>query len=364
MEKIKRYPSIKERVENFKLFYKKENKRPLFGFQIGSEYPLYRYESAKKLPEDRALKPDDFIVEEYMEDCDRLFEEHEDCGGDFIWAGSIFWGIPWLEAILGCPIYANHATGSIYSKSPENGKTLKSLLFDEKSKWVIKAKEFLFELKKKSSGRWPIGTTRMRGIADLLSAVYGGDKFIYMMLEDEEEIHRVCERLTEIWVKFGKLQLDRIPLFYGGVGSFYYNMWAPKGTIWCQEDAAALLSPDLYKKFIEKCIRKIVRSFKSCIFHQHSTGYVPTESYLSMGMTALEMHIDTGGPTAEELYDVHNTILNKKPLLIWGKIPESDLDWIFSKLSFEGLAIIDCISSIKDAKRLWEEYCKYSYRWI
>src|SRR5680860_99464 len=117
---IKRYHLIEERVENFKHFYRRENKRPLFGFTLGSEYPLFRYNSAKNLPEDRPLKPDDFMVEEYMEDCDRLFEEHEECGGDFIWTGSIFWGIPWLEAILGCPIYTNYATGSIYSKTPKN----------------------------------------------------------------------------------------------------------------------------------------------------------------------------------------------------------------------------------------------------
>ena len=39
------------------------------------------------------------------------------------------------------------------------------------------------------------------------------------------------------------MQIERIPDFHGGVGSFYYNAWAPKGTIWHQEDAAALLSP-------------------------------------------------------------------------------------------------------------------------
>ena len=265
---------------------------------------------------------------------------------------------------MGCSIYANHATGSIYSKPPEDfGKTATSLFFNENSPWMAKAKEFLIEMSRTSNGRWPIGTTRMRGISDLLSAVYGVEKFLYIMLDNPDEIKKVCAKLTEFWLSFGKLQLDNISLFYNGVGSYFFNMWAPQGTIWCQEDATALLSPGLYEEFIQPCLEQIVNFFPSCIIHQHSAGFVPTESYIKMGMTALEMHIDAGGPSAEELYDVHRMILNEKPLLIWGNIPEKDLDWIFSKLPCKGLAVNTLVSSTKEAEKLWKEYCKHSSRW-
>ena len=55
-----------------------------------------------------------------------------------------------------------------------------------------------------------------------------------------------------------------------------------------------------------------------------------------MGMSALELHIDAGGSSAEQLYDRHLAILKEKPLIIWGDIPEADLDWIFSKLPAAG----------------------------
>ena len=47
-----------------------------------------RYEAASNLPTNRPLQPEDFPVEPYVEDSHRLFAQHEECGGDFIWSTS------------------------------------------------------------------------------------------------------------------------------------------------------------------------------------------------------------------------------------------------------------------------------------
>jgi hypothetical protein len=70
----------------------------------------------------------------------------------------------------------------------------------------------------------------------------------------------------------------------------------------------------------------------------------------------MELHIDTGGPSAEALYETHKKILAKKPLLIWGDIPEKDLDWIFSKLPPQGLAVNTVVNSSEQAEILYSKY--------
>lgn len=348
---------MSERVERFRRFYDRTGDRPLLGFFVRSEYPLFRYSAAQSLPAGRPLTPDDFDVAPYLDDCDQLFAEHEACGGDFIWSASAYWGIPWLEAALGCPIFADQATGSIRSEPPAGFSGPAGIpVFDSGSAWMRKAVEFTDRMAERSGGRWPIGTTRMRGIADLLSALYGGDAFIYAMMDRPDEVREVCRRLTDFWIEFGRLQLDRIPLFYGGVGSFYYHMWAPAGTIWHQEDAAALLSPVLYDEFIREHDRRIVESYDCCIMHQHPTAFVPVDFYLEMPFTCLELHIDEGGPDAEALEPLHRRILARKPLLIWGHLSEKDLDCIFSRLPHEALAVATCVDNPAQAARLWQKY--------
>ena len=323
---------------------------------MGSEYPLHRYDACSGLTENKTLLPSDFPVESYLDDFDRLFDLHEECGGDFIWSASIFWGIPWLEAIIGCSLYANHATGSIRSEPPLDFTGSDSIHdFDMDNPWIQKAVEFLEKMIERKRP-WPIGTTRMRGITDLLSALYGSENFLFAMMEKPSEIKEVCQKLTDIWIKFGKLQLKYIPEFYGGIGSFYYNSWAPKGTIWLQEDAAALLSPELYSEFIKPFDLQIVDRFDSSIIHLHSTGFIPLDNYVKMGFKAIELHIDQGGPSAEQLYEKHLKIMEHNSLIIWGDISEEDMDWIFDKLPSAGLAINVVVKDPEQAETIWNRY--------
>jgi hypothetical protein len=358
MDYIQQHKSIEDRVELFKQFYKKENQRHLFGFFYGKEFPIFRYNAASAIPEKTILTSNHFGVEPYLEDFERLFDIHELCGGDFIWSASAFWGIPWLEAILGCNLILNDFnSGSIHAEKPVSFYGPESVqLYRDDNPWVIKTIEFIKKAAKKSDGRWPIGTTRMRGISDLLALLYGNTELIFAMMEKPDEVSETANKLTDLWINFGRLQMDIIPEYHGGIGSFYYNTWVPKGTIWHQEDAAALLSPELYEQFIKPCDEKIIASFDHCIIHQHPSGYIPFRHYVDMGFLALELHIDKGGPSAEQLYDIHKEILTKKPLIIWGEIPETDLDWIFSRLPSEGVAVITVVDSSEMATYFWDKY--------
>lgn len=349
--------SIEQRVESFKAYYNKQNDRPLLGFFMESEYPVERYPVSQKLPDNKALSPEDFNCIDYLADCDRLFDIHEQAGGDFIWSASPFWGIPWVEAGLGCEIYKDSQTASLHNgrhKTFVDNPMVPE--FDSSDPWVQKAVEFTKTIAAHSNGRYPLAVPRFRGVADLLAALYGNEAFIFKFIESPDDIKVICDKLTDFWVKFAKAILAEIPLFHGGVGSFYYNMWAPADSVWHQEDATALLSPDLYEQFILPCDKKISDSFGGCFMHMHPTGFYPYKQLADSSMTCLELHIDAGGPDAESLYPVHTEVLKKKPLLIWGQIPDKDLDWIFDKLPHQGLAVNIAVESLDDAKRIWNKY--------
>jgi hypothetical protein len=60
-------------------------------------------------------------------------------------------------------------------------------VFDGDDPWVRKAREFLARLTQVSAGRFPLATTLMRGISDLLAALYGSPDFIYTLLDRPNE---------------------------------------------------------------------------------------------------------------------------------------------------------------------------------
>ncbi|RKX77121.1 MAG: hypothetical protein DRP87_10015 [Spirochaetes bacterium] len=353
MEKI----PVRQRIDNFKKFYKMElEDGPLVGFFLETYFPLKRYRGASTIPDD-IISPKDIRVEEFREDYERLFRLHEDTGGDFIWTATPFWGLPWMEAIIGCDVYADHKTGSTRSVPPEDFMDEEDIReFDPKNPWVEKVGEFLSMLTETSHGRYPLGTTLMRGISDLLSALYGNPDFIYKLVEERDRQKEIAKKLTSIWIEFARYQIKRIPEFYGGVGAFFYNLWMPgKGTM-LQEDASAMLSPKLFGEVIYPCICDIIKEFDSTVIHLHPSMYIPVEYLENTELSAVELHIDFGGPRAEELCPYYKKIIAKKPLIIWGDIREEDFDFIERNLDREGLALLPVVKGKNEAEDIWKRF--------
>ena len=345
---------LSERLDRLSLWLRLQNDRPLLGFTLGSYYPLHRYRhGARRIP-NGAVVTEDIHVADYLDETDDLFNLHEEAGGDLIFSAAPFWGLPWLEASLGCGVVADHTVGSTRSTPPPGfAQNPRVPDFSETNPWVAKMLEFIPALVERSGGRYPVGVTLMRGVADLLSALYGGEHFVLRMIDEPEEVHAVVAALTRYWIAFGRCLLERLPLFHGGTGSFLFSLWCPGKMIWTQEDAAALLSPALYEKFIYQADCEIARAFDCTAMHLHPSRFVPVRQLMASGTNIIELHIDHDGPRAETLEKHYRTILSDKPLLIWGDVTEADLDFMFSQLPHRGLAVNIVASSVDAAHELW-----------
>lgn len=348
---------IEETVAFMKSCYAGTNERPAMGFFLGNEYPNIRYPSYSGLPDNRPLEPDDFPVEPFLADCEKLYSEHARCPGDLFWTGTPFWGIPWIEAMLGCEIFYNRDSRSITAAplptTPGAGQIPD---FSRDNKWVDKMVQFYSALARHSDGRYPIGTTRIRGLADILAAMLGGENFVMSAMTEPEYIHPLLEKISSFYMRLMEAQISAIPLFHGGMGSFYYYNWTPADTRWHQEDSVMLLSPQLYADLIGPYDRKIYSEGNN-ICHFHSVGgYIPYREILSLKPLAVEMHLDSGGPRARDLFPVHSEILKTTPLIIWGEFTDADFEWIFENLPPGGLILSVCASSPEEARRTWDRW--------
>jgi hypothetical protein len=106
----------------------------------------------------------------------------------------------------------------------------------------------------------------------------------------------------------------------------------------------------LIGEFIRPRVERVFAVFRHNIVHLHSTGgYPPIDPVLEMRPTAVELHRDSGGPWAKELYPLHRKILAATPLLIWGRLDRDDLNGIFPKLSPERLGVQVVVESVEEA---------------
>jgi hypothetical protein len=346
---------LDSRLDRLAAWHQRRNDRSLLGFTLGGYYPLHRYPSgSRRLPEG-LVDPSDVVVSDYLEDAERLYDLHQQAGGDLIWSAAPFWGIPWVEAALGCGVVADHTSGSTVSTPPAwRDHPLAVPEFSGNIPWVAKMLEFIPALTELSGGRYPVGVTLMRGISDLLSAIFGADEFVLRMVDEPAEVRAVVERLADFWIALGRRVLEQLPMFHGGTGSFLWGIWSPGKAIWFQEDAAALLSPSLYEQFILPADRSIVRAFDRTVVHVHPTQFNAARHLLDTDVAVIELNVDHDGPRAASMADLLRSILSRKPLLIWGDLLPEDLDFLMTELPHRGLAINAVVASVEEAHAIWD----------
>jgi hypothetical protein len=333
-------------------YYQQGNAAPLIGFFVGEYFPLRQYSAAAALPQG-PFGVANLAIEPYLADYERLHALHAACPGNLIYTATAFPGVPWMEAALGCPVVADHETGSCRSlPAVGTGEWPTLPTYSPDAPWVRLCLEMTRALAAQSAGRYPLGVTLMRGIADVLGALLGLQRLVYEMIDNPLRVHGLAEEVAEFWVAFAQAQLDLIPPYEGGVGSLY-NLWAPGQAVTLQEDNAALLSPALYDEFIYPYDAGIASAFEVCIFHLHPARYIPYRPLLDAPVDVVELHIDRGGRTARELLPIYREILAARPLLVWGDISADDLDVLLGEIGPEGVAIQPVVASVDEAWALW-----------
>ena len=154
-------------------FYQQSNTAPLIGFFVGEYFPLRQYRAAAALPQG-PFGVADVAIEPYLADYERLYALQAACPGDLPYTATAFPGIPWMEAALGCPVVADHDTGSCRSLpavGPGEWPTLPA--FSPDNPWVDLCLRMTRALAAQAGGRYPLGTTLMRGVCDVLGALLG-----------------------------------------------------------------------------------------------------------------------------------------------------------------------------------------------
>jgi hypothetical protein len=187
------------------------------------------------------LKPD-------MLSPERLSPRHERPSAVPATAGDVFpvrapyTKVPWMEAIIGCPIRVSLQSSSMWSEPALNEnwhKCYDSLKITEI--WKKKLLEFTKYLSSGSGNSYLVSNTLMRGPSDMVDALIGEQKLCVGIYQRPEEIKALMMKCAEIFIDIAKAQLDIIPPFHGGYCNLF-GIWAPGTSIRTQDDASALVS--------------------------------------------------------------------------------------------------------------------------
>jgi hypothetical protein len=334
--------------------------RPLLGFWLGGYYPAEQFSNgAGRWCDGQILQPDDVAFADFAADYDALFRLHQEADDDFFYVGSAYWGVPWMEAILGCPVVA---AGSNCRAEPCLDATADVRHVDlPANPWFRTLLRFTTDLLAFAAGRFPVCPPLLRGPGDCASALLGGMPFVMSFHDDAPRMTRLLSHCAQARRQVIRALHDVLPPWHGthAAGGYPSKLWCRSTVAYNQEDSAALLSPDLFREFLLPIHEECCRAADVNFIHLHSSCLYPVDILLeSRCYDVLEVNIDHPGgssPTVTELLPTLARIQEKRrPLLLWGELPPSEWRHLRKELSPIGLSLQPIVRTPQQAQAILE----------
>ncbi|MBN1553724.1 MAG: hypothetical protein JXA11_03185 [Phycisphaerae bacterium] len=324
--------------------------RPLLGGWLGGYFPAEQFpRGTSRWHVGQKLEPDDVRLESFAEDYENLFRIHRDVDDDFFHVGSAYWGVPWLEAILGCPVVVGETTcwAESFLSRPDAPAARMNL---DDNPWFHCLLRFTRELVDLSAGRFPVCPPLLRGPGDAAAAMRGAMNLIPEYTDAPDGVRGLLEYGADVRLEVIRRLNDVIPPWHGtyAAGGYPSKIWSKRTVAYHQEDSAALLSPKLFREFLLPLERRLCRAAEVNFIHLHSSCLWPVDALLEDGcFDVLEINIDHegAGPAMSQLIPTFQKIqAHRTPLLLWGEFSEDDWQCLRKELNPAGLSLQPMIS--------------------
>lgn len=296
---------------------------------------------------DGTLATQDLDLTPDMLDVDRVSGELAELGpllrhGDVFATRAPYGRVPWVEAILGCPIRATIIGGSMRTRSfITDWDAWNRRDQGHGQAWFDLLKLLTERLVERSRGRYAVVHTLMRGPTDLAEAVLGPEFMSLSMYDSPTALRGFLEEATQTFIEILKAQLERIPTIEGGY-VHPYGVWAPGTVVRTQCDATAFLSARQYADWFLPYDQLISAAADYALIHLHSCSLHTVEPLLQVERPqAIQVTLETGDavPTLEEMVPIFQRILAVKPLIVDGPLTPIEVHCLREELPGDGLYI-------------------------
>ena len=291
------------------------------------------------------LRADAVSFAPFVEDYQRLYGSQNEGTGDFGFVGSAYWGIPWLEAIMGCSV-AVAAANCCAKPCFGSLDAAKALSLDlDTNAWLSSLLRFTQELVDFSAGRFPVCPPLLRGPGDTVAAMLGDMTYVTGFFDSPvimQELLDLCARTRLAVIE--RLQA-LIPCWHGMhvAGGYPSRVWSRRTVAYHQEDSAAVLNPSIFCKFLLPALRIGRHAAEVNLIHLHSACLYPIDILLEEdSFDVLQINIDHRGmgPPVCKLIDTFKRVQAAgRPLLLWGEFAPEEWNLLQCQLSPVGLCL-------------------------
>ena len=334
--------------------------RPLIGPWRSGYYPATQFpRGTAGWPTGAHLQAGDVFFAAFSDDYERLCEAPPDSNDDFGYVGSAYWGIPWLEAIMGCPV-AVAAANCCSRPCLTSLDSAKELVTDlDSNAWFQVLLEFTRKLVEFSAGRFPVCPPLLRGPGDTTAAMLGEMTFVTSFFDEPETLQDLLFRCARTRLAVIERLQTVIPSWNGihAAGGYPSKVLSRRTVAYHQEDSAAILNPSIFREFVLPALRVGREAADVNFIHLHSACLYPVDIMLDDdSFDVLQINIDHRGmgPPVSKLIGTFKKIQAAgRPLLLWGEFSAEEWKLIQCQLSPLGLSLQPIVQQTETQRSEW-----------
>ena len=290
-------------IETYEAWWAGRLKRPLIRINQGFSQ---RPQITKGTCGDFSKSPETVIDEM---DYNIVHTNHYGDGYPFAyWA---FFGPGTLASYLGSPVEPNAETNTVWFHPLPGEPELSDihLELDEKSPWYVRSKDLYWAGVKKWRGRVLMGMNDIGGELDVVASLVGTERLLYSLMDEPEEVSRLCEEVHEAWQKayweFLSILAENNPAYADWTGLLsrpaYYTQ---------QCDFSYMISPAMFDEFVDPYLRKTSATLGHSLYHLDGKGaLIHLDKILAIdGIEAVQWQPGDGAGWGYKWIDVYRRI--------------------------------------------------------
>jgi len=246
---------------------------------------------------------------------------------------------------MGCAVYAGETSAWTKPCLGQLAPPEKRESHLDINPWVNCLLQFTKELVDFAQGRFPVCAPLLRGAGDVAAALRGAETFVLDLMDTPEASQELLDICAMVRLQVLARLNAVIPPWREthAAGGYPCRVWSKRTLAYYQEDCAAYLSPDIFKKFLLPIARKMAAAAEVSFMHLHSVCLYPVDILLEDGsFDVIEINIDHEGtaPPLRQLLGAFRKIQQSgKALLLWGRMSDEDLACLSQELDPAGLSL-------------------------
>lgn len=272
-----------------------------------------------------------------------------------------------MAGYLGSEIIFNDDT-VWFEHCVEDWEDCPPLQFDPANKWWQEHFALVKELVGLSGGDYAVGLPDIIENFDILASLRGAQEFVYDLVDDEEMVKRRLDEVDSAYFAYYD-RFQELVQYDGGTCYTVFQIWGPGRTAKIQCDFSAMISPDMFREYVQGSLRRQAKRLDNVLYHLDGPDAIRhLDAVMEIDeIDALQWTSGDYGPdgTQGQWYPIYDKA-RAAGKSIWVKVYTGDFDeWvagadrIVQRYGSRGLFFHFPELSMEQAKRLLEHADKH-----